>query len=111
MLPIVYVGVVSGSTYFIGMPKPRRTLLLAAHKRHPIVTAPAQPLPDVWITIHSPSLLRLLKWAAGCSTDTMSETFIVPEGAVLQDKPPPGFTDSTPPLALVSMAADPARSV
>lgn len=93
------------------MPKPRRTLLLAAHKRHPLVATPAQPFPDVWIAIHAPSLLRLLKWAAGCGTDSVSETFIVPEGAVLQDKPPPRFADSTPSLALVSMAANPARSV
>jgi hypothetical protein len=41
----------------------------------------------------------------------MGETFIVPEGAVLQNEPSSGFTNSAPSLALISMAANPTRSV
>src|SRR6187402_496577 len=72
-------------TYFVGVSEPCGPLLFAAHQGNPLVTASAQTLPNVGVTIHASSFLRLLKWASSCGTDTMSETFIVPESAVLQD--------------------------
>ena len=55
--------------------------------------------------------MRLLEWAAGRSADTVGETLVVPEGAVLQNEPPAWFADSAPALALVAVAAHPARRV
>jgi hypothetical protein len=98
-------------TYFVSVSEPCGSLLLAAHESNPLVTAPAQTFPHIGIAIHASSFLRLLKWAASCSTDTMGETFIVPESAVLQYKPPPRLANPTPPFALITVTPDPTRRV
>jgi len=70
-------------TYFISVSEPSGSLLLAAHKSNPLVTASAQTFPHIRIPIHATSFLRLLKRTASGGTDTMGETFVVPESAVL----------------------------
>jgi len=99
------------TTYFVSVSEPSGSLLLAAHKSNPLVTASAQTFPHIRIPIHATSFLRLLKWAASGGTDTMGETFVVPESAVLQYKPSSWLADSTPPFALIPMTPDPSRRV
>jgi len=99
------------SVAFVCVSEPSCSLLLAAHERNPLVTAAAQTFPDIGVAIHAAGFLRLLEWAAGRSADTVGETLIVPEGAVLQNEPPAWFADSTPTFALIAVAADPARCV
>ena len=41
----------------------------------------------------------------------MSEGFVIPECAVLEHEPAPGFAEPAPAFALVAVAADPARRV
>jgi hypothetical protein len=98
-------------TYFVRVSEPSGSLLLAAHESNPLVTASAQTFPHIWVAIHASSFLRLLKWAASCSTDTVGETFIVPEGAVLQYKPPSGLANSTPSFALIPVTSHPSRRI
>jgi hypothetical protein len=93
------------------MSKPSGALLLTTHKRNPLVTASAQTLPDIWVPIHPSRFLRLLKWTTCRSADTMCETLIVPESAVLQDEPSARFADSTPAFTLVAVTPDPTRRV
>jgi hypothetical protein len=99
------------SAYFVGVSEPCSPFLLAADKSNPLVTAPAQAFPYVGIPIHAAGFLRLLKGAARRSADTVSETLIVPESAVLEDKPTAGLTNSTPTFALVSVAPNPTRRI
>jgi hypothetical protein len=98
-------------TYFVSVSEPSGSFLLAAHKSNPLVTASTQTFPHIGVTIHASSFLRLLKWAASCGTDTMSETFIVPESAVLQYKPSSRLANSTPPFALIPVTPDPSWGV
>jgi hypothetical protein len=99
------------TAYLVGMSEPSGSFLLTAHESNPFVTASAQTFPDIRVTIHAASLLRLLKGTARCGADAMGETLIVPEGAILQDKPSSRLADPAPSLALISVAADPTRSV
>jgi len=81
--PMIAKGALYDITYLICMSEPSGSLFLAAYKCHPLVTTSAQTFPYVWVTIHASCFLRLLKRAAGGGADTVCETFVVPEGAVL----------------------------
>lgn len=98
-------------THLVCVPEPGRSLLLAAHKRNPLVAAPTQALPHVGVTIHAPCLLWFLERVASGGTDAVGEALIVPEGRILQDQPPTGLADPTPAFSLVAMAAHPPGSV
>jgi hypothetical protein len=89
------------------MSEPSRALLLTAHKRNPLVTAPAQSLPHVRVPIHASSLLRLLERTPRRRADPMRETLVVPECAVLQHEPAARLADSAPAFALVAVPAHP----
>lgn len=52
-----------------------------------------------------------MKGAARCSADTVRETLVVPESAVLQDEPSSWLANPTPTFALISMTSDPTRRV
>lgn len=96
---------------FVGVSEPSGSFLFAAHKSNPLVTASAQAFPHVGISIHASGLLRLLEGAPSRSADTVCETFVVPESAVLQDEPSSWLADSTPALTLIPVAANPTRRV
>jgi hypothetical protein len=95
------------SAYFVGVSEPSGPFLFAAHESNPLVTASAQTFPHVGIPIHASGLLRLLKGAARRSTDTVCETLVVPESAVLQDEPSSWLANSTPTFALIPVTSDP----
>jgi len=96
---------------FVSMSEPSSSFLFAAHKSHPLVTTAAQTFPNVWVAIHASSFLRLLKWATCRSADTVGETFVIPEGAVLQNQPSSRLANPTPSFALISVTTDPARRI
>jgi hypothetical protein len=93
------------------MPEPSSPLLLATNQCNPLIAAPTQPFPDIWVSIHPPRLLRLLECAASSSTNAMRETFVVPKRRVFQHQPAARFTNPTPPFAFIAMTPYPARSV
>lgn len=98
-------------TYLVSVSEPSGPLLLAAHESNPLVTAAAQTLPDVRVSIHAPRLERLLEGAASRGADTVGERLVVPVGRVLEDQPSSGLADTAPALALVAMSTDPPRGI
>lgn len=96
---------------FVGVSEPSGPFLFAAHESNPLVTTSTQTFPHVGIPIHASGLLRLLKGAARRSADTVRETFVVPEGTVLQDEPTSWLANPTPTFALIPMTSDPTRRV
>lgn len=93
------------------MPEPSRALLLAAHKRNPIVTATTQALPDIRITIHAAGIQWLLERGTSSCADAVREGLVVPVRRVLEHQPSPRLADSAPALAFVAVSADPPGGV
>lgn len=93
------------------MSEPGGPLLLAAHQCNPVIAATAEALPDVWVSIHAASLLRLLEGVAGGGADAVREALVIPEGRVLEDQPSARLADTTPSLSLVAVAANPSWRV
>lgn len=76
-------------TYLVGVAEPRRTLLLIGNEGDPLVTAAAEPLPDVRVAAHAASLLGAIKWLASSGADSVRERLVVPVGRVFQHQPAP----------------------
>jgi len=80
---VVNTGMGCLATYLICVSEPGGSFLLAADQCNPFIAASTQSLPDIRVSIHPSRFLRFLEWAASSSTNSMGETLIVPEGAVL----------------------------
>jgi len=93
------------------VPKPGGPFLLAAYKSNPLVTTSTQSFPYIRIAIHASSFLWLLEGTPCCSANTVCETLIVPESAVLQNKPTPGLANPAPSFTLISMTTHPSRCI
>ena len=98
-------------TNLVSVPEPRGALLLAADQCHPVIAAPAQPLPHVRVAAGAACLVRLLKLAAGGGADTVRKRLVIPIGRVFEHEPPTGLADAAPALPFVAVAANPAGGV
>jgi len=97
--------------YLVGVSEPSCSLLLAAHQGNPFIATSTESFPNIRVAIHPPRFLWFLERISRRSTDAVCETLVIPEGRILQDKPPPRLADSTPTLALVSMPTHPFRGI
>jgi hypothetical protein len=91
----------------VGVSKPRRSLLLAADQRNPLVATSAEALPHIGIAIHAPRLLRLLERVARGGANTVREALVVPESRVLEHQPPTRLANTTPAFPLVAVSSHP----
>lgn len=100
--------------HLVSVSKPRDTTPFPTYEHNPLPTDPTPTFPSFTVSTSSvryPHIHRLLEFCTRRSADAVPETLVVPESAVLENKPTAGTTEAAPAFAEWPLVAGVDRSV